>query len=87
MSIVSQAACYNPLKTMATCPRCLGALSDGHRCKPIWIKRFLRQVKWTAIGVAFGAFVQILVMPHLVPVLGPIIGGLIFLGASEALKD
>ena len=39
---------------MATCPKCLGPLSDGHHCRPIWIKRFRRQVGASLLGGALG---------------------------------
>lgn len=72
---------------MATCPRCLGPLSDGHRCRPIWIKRLRRQVTATILGGLFGSFIQILLAPQHVPVIGFVIGGLLFFGANEALRD
>lgn len=72
---------------MATCPRCLGPLQEGHRCRPIWVKRLRRQVIASAIGALLGAFVQILVEPRYPPVLGVIIGALIFLALSEAFRD
>lgn len=72
---------------MATCPRCLGSLSDGHHCRPIWIKRLRRQVFACLIGGVFGSFVQILLEPRNLPVFGFVIGGLIFFGLSEATRD
>ena len=71
---------------MATCPRCLGPLSDGHRCRPIWIKRLRRRVTFGAVGALFGAFIQILVQPG-VPVLGFVFGALGFFMLHEALKN
>lgn len=72
---------------MATCPRCLGPLSEGHRCRPIWVKRFRRQVLAALLGGLFGAFVHILVAPqHDVPVMGFVIGGLLFFGLNEAVR-
>ncbi len=71
---------------MATCPRCLGPLSEGHRCRPIWIKRFRRQVVATLLGGLFGGFVHLLVVPDHVPVMGFVIGGLLFFGLNEAIR-
>ena len=72
---------------MATCPRCLGPLSDGHKCKPIWVKRLIRQMTASVVGGLFGAFVQLLLEPHSLPVLGFVIGGLLFFGFGEAMRD
>jgi hypothetical protein len=72
---------------MATCPRCLGPLSEGHRCRPIWIKRLRRQVIAGLIGGLFGSFVQILLEPRNPPVLGFVIGALVFFGVSEAMRE
>ncbi len=72
---------------MATCPRCLGPLHDGHRCRPIWVKRLRRQATACLIGGLLGGFVQVLLEPRYPPVLGTIIGGLVFLGLSEAMRD
>jgi hypothetical protein len=70
---------------MATCPRCLGALSEGHKCRPIWIRRLKRRIGFTFSGSLFGAFVQVLAVPG-VPVLGVVLGGLLFFALHEALK-
>ncbi len=72
---------------MATCPRCLGPLSDGHKCKPIWIKRLRRQGTASFLGGLFGSFVQLLLEPSIAPVIGFVIGGLFFFGLSEAMRD
>ena len=72
---------------MATCPRCLGPLSDGHKCKPIWIKRLRHQVTASILGGLFGSFVQLLLEPTQPPVIGFVIGGLFFFGLSEAMRD
>lgn len=72
---------------MATCPRCLGPLSDGHHCRPIWIKRLRRQVLASLLGGVFGSFVQILIEPRNLPVVGFVIGGLLFFGIAEAMRD
>ena len=72
---------------MATCPRCLGALSEGHKCKPIWIKRLIRQSIAILIGALFGGFVQVLLDPAHVPVMGFVIGGLLAFLLSEGMKD
>lgn len=71
---------------MATCPRCLGPLSDGHRCRPIWIKRLRRQVLASLFGGALGSFVQFLLEPKQPPVMGFVIGGLVMFALSEAFN-
>ena len=71
---------------MATCPRCLGALSDGHRCRPIWVKRLWRQVVASLLGGLFGVFLQLLIVPGPVPVVGPVLGALFFFGINEAIR-
>jgi len=72
---------------MATCPRCLGPLSEGHHCRPIWIKRLRRQVVASILGGVFGSLFQLLIEPSTLPVLGFVIGGLLFFGISEAMRD
>ena len=72
---------------MATCPRCLGPLSDGHRCKPIWVKRLIRQSIAILIGAMFGGLVQVLLDPIHVPAMGFVIGGLLAFLLSEGMKD
>ena len=72
---------------MATCPRCLGPLSEGHRCKPIWVKRLIRQSIAILIGALFGSLVQILLDPVHVPAMGLVIGGLLAFLLSEGMKD
>jgi hypothetical protein len=71
---------------MATCPRCLGALSAGHKCRPIWIRRLRRQIGFSSIGALLGAVVQMLSMNVTYPVLGFILGGVLFFGLHEAFK-
>ena len=71
---------------MATCPRCHGALYDGHRCRPVWIRRLRRQASFTLMGGTLGAFVHVLAYPG-VPVIGFVLGGLVFFGLNEAFKD
>jgi hypothetical protein len=39
------------------------------------------------LGGLFGSFIQILLTPQHVPVIGFVIGGLLFFGANEALRD
>lgn len=72
---------------MATCPRCLGHLSDGHRCRPIWVKRLRRQAGATLLGGLFGGFVHLLIVPEHLPVMGFVIGGLLFFGLNEAMRS
>lgn len=71
---------------MATCPRCLGALSEGHRCRPVWIRRLRRQIGFSLIGAVLGAVVQELAVASTYPVLGFVLGGLLFFGLHEAFK-
>lgn len=71
---------------MATCPKCYGPLSEGHKCRPVWIRRLRRQVGVTFIGGLLGGFVHILVAPAHVPIMGFVIGGLLFFGLNEAVR-
>jgi hypothetical protein len=72
---------------MATCPRCLGPLSEGHHCRPIWVRRFIRQALATLIGGGLGAAIQLFTTTdRLVPIMGIVVGGLLFLGISEAVN-
>lgn len=72
---------------MATCPRCLGALSEGHRCRPVWIKRMIRQAIAVLIGGTLGGVIQFLLNPGSVPAIGIVIGGLIAFALSEGMKE
>jgi uncharacterized membrane protein YccC len=72
---------------MATCPRCHGALSEGHKCRPLWIRRLWRQIGFTIFGSIAGAVIHLLVMPESVPVLGFVLGGLLFFGVHEAFRN
>ena len=72
---------------MATCPRCLGPLSEGHRCKPVWIKRLIRQALAVIVGASLGGLVQFLIDPKNVPAIGFVIGGLFAFALSEGMKD
>ncbi len=72
---------------MATCPRCLGPLSEGHRCRPLWRKRLWRRTAAALLGGAIGAFVQGATMETAaLPVMGFVIGGLFFFGLWEAMS-
>jgi len=71
---------------MATCPRCHGALTEGHRCRPIWIRRLRRQASYTLVGGVVGAGVQQLAVQPAVPVIGFVLGGLLFLMLHEAFN-
>ncbi len=72
---------------MATCPRCLGALSEGHKCKPVWVKRLIRQSIAVLTGALLGGFVQILIDQTKVPAIGFVIGGLFAFALSEGMKE
>jgi hypothetical protein len=72
---------------MATCPRCLGPLSEGHKCRPIWIKRLIRQIIAVLIGGFLGSLVQFLLDLEHVPAMGFVIGGLLAFALSEGMKD
>jgi uncharacterized membrane protein YccC len=50
------------------------------------VKRFRRQVLATLLGGLFGGFVHILVVPQHIPVMGFVIGGLLFFGLNEAVR-
>jgi hypothetical protein len=52
----------------------------------VWIRRLRRQVVVTFIGGLLGGFVHILVAPAHVPVMGFVIGGLLFFGLNEAVR-
>jgi hypothetical protein len=73
---------------MATCPKCLGPLSEGHRCHPIWIKKLRRQVLACLVGGALGGGIQMMTTTENItyPVMGIVIGGLLFFGLSEAVR-
>ena len=71
---------------MATCPRCHGALSEGHHCRPVWIRRLRRQIVYTSIGGVIGAVIQELAVPSTWPALGFVLGGLLFLVLHEAFN-
>ncbi len=71
---------------MATCPRCLGPLSEGHRCRPIWIKRLKRQLSFTLVGGLLGAFVHALIATDHLPVMGFVLGGLLGFVFNEAIR-
>ncbi len=72
---------------MATCPRCLGALSEGHKCKPVWVKRLIRQAIAISLGGSLGGLVQVLLVPAHVPAIGVVIGGLFAFALSEGMKE
>lgn len=72
---------------MATCPRCLGALSEGHKCKPVWVKRLIRQAIAIIAGALLGAFVQVLLDPAHIPAIGIVMGGLFAFALSEGMKE
>ncbi len=46
-----------------------------------------RQVLASLLGGVFGSFVQILIEPRNLPVVGFVIGGLLFFGIAEAMRD
>ncbi len=67
---------------MATCPRCYGPLSENHKCRPRWIKRFFFQFLVTTAMALVGILVSTAFWPHQVPVLGITIGGALGYGLS-----
>lgn len=81
-----ESACVPCIPEMATCPRCLGPLSEGHRCRPICIKRLKRQLWATVSTGLLGAFVHILIAPDHLPVMGFVVGGLLGFGLNEAIR-
>lgn len=48
---------------MATCPRCLGPLTDDHRCPRERSSRILHAVAWAAVGGASGLVAMALIDP------------------------
>lgn len=54
----------------------------------MWIRRFIRQALVTLLGGGLGAAIQLfMTTDHLVPVMGIVVGGLLFLGVSEAVHS
>lgn len=73
---------------MATCPRCHGALSEGHKCRPLWIRRLWRQIGFTLTGGVIGSLLHVLILPETVfPILGAVLGGLLFFGMNEVFRN
>lgn len=63
---------------MATCPRCYGALSDRHKCRPA---RRARPAFWrtamSVIGSGCFGFASMAVWPEHVPGIGLAAGGVV----------
>jgi hypothetical protein len=72
---------------MATCPRCLGPLSEGHKCRPVWRRKFLRRSIAALVGGSIGAVIQYAALASAEPpFLGFVIGGLLSFGLWEAMR-
>jgi hypothetical protein len=52
----------------------------------VWLKRLRRQIAAIVLGGALGAFIHILIEPSHLPVMGFVIGGLLFFGLNEAVQ-
>ncbi|GMV20632.1 MAG: hypothetical protein AB7L71_16135 [Vicinamibacterales bacterium] len=52
----------------------------------MWIRRLRRQAGATVAGGLLGGVVHLLVAPAHVPVMGFVIGGLLFFGLNEAIR-
>jgi hypothetical protein len=70
---------------MATCPRCYGPLNEHHRCRPRWVRKALKQGFITILVAMLGALVSVAFWPHLVPVLGIVIGGTLGYGLAAVI--
>jgi hypothetical protein len=71
---------------MATCPKCYGPLSENHVCRPIWVRRLRRQIGYALVGGSLGAILQEATVKPEVPVLGFVLGALLFFGLHEAFN-
>lgn len=71
---------------MATCPRCYGPLNEHHKCRPRWVRRFLRQALVTVLFALVGVLVSVVFWPHVLPVMGLIIGGALGYGVSVVTR-
>ncbi len=70
---------------MATCPRCMGPLTDDHRCPRARSRRLLRTTAPILVGVLVGVVASfgLLDRPHpLVVVCAALLGGLL----ADALR-
>ena len=72
---------------MATCPRCLGPLQEGHRCRPRWVRRLPRQIGFTLVGATLGAVVQQALLGSPIPVIGFVLGGVLVFALHEVLAQ
>lgn len=73
---------------MATCPRCLGPLVEGHRCPPRLWRRVTRVLPAIAVGGVVGIAACLVVEEHAGAVLVTIAGSLgsvVGLAATRAL--
>jgi hypothetical protein len=73
---------------MATCPECLGPLTDGHRCRPRRLARALDRVLTLVAGGLVGVLVASLVNPgaSAPPIFAFLIGSLAGLVTREAFR-
>ena len=51
----SRRGCCDAQRDMATCPKCMGALTEHHRCPPIIFRRASHTLSTAAIGSGLGA--------------------------------
>lgn len=72
---------------MATCPRCYGPLNEHHKCRPRWVRRLIVQVLVIILFALVGILVSVALFPHVVPVMGLVVGGLIGYGVSVVTRS
>ena len=72
---------------MATCPRCYGPLNEHHKCRPRWVRRLIVQVLVIILFALVGILVSVALFPHVLPVMGLVVGGLIGYGVSVVTRS
>lgn len=71
---------------MATCPRCYGPLNEHHKCRPRWVRRLIVQALVITLFALVGVLVSVALFPHVLPVMGLIVGGAIGYGVSVVTR-
>jgi hypothetical protein len=72
---------------MATCPRCLGPLSEHHRCRARGWRVVIHRAQAGIVGALLGAVISsTLIAPDAFPALGLVIGGIVGLSVGEMLR-
>jgi uncharacterized protein with ACT and thioredoxin-like domain len=49
---------------MATCPKCMGALTEGHKCPPRTLRRLTDSISTVGLGSLIGAVLCFAVEDH-----------------------